>query len=102
MFDEHARYGEKVVYNVSNPHPLHGKDPNIINEFGHTNYPKFVDHPTDTRTDVTTTHLGAGQSRTNVIETKHPLRVLVQDADEEAELMGTAKPKKGEAGWGGK
>lgn len=30
-------------YNVSNPHPLYGKDPNIINEFGHTMYPKWVD-----------------------------------------------------------
>lgn len=29
-------------YNVSNPHPLYGKDPNIINEFGHTMYPKWV------------------------------------------------------------
>ncbi len=32
-----------VSYNLSNPHPLYGKDPNIINEFGHTNYPKWID-----------------------------------------------------------
>lgn len=32
-------------YNVSNPHPLYGKDPNIINEFGHTMYPKWVKGP---------------------------------------------------------
>lgn len=25
-----------------NPHPLHGVDPNIMNEFGHTHYPKWV------------------------------------------------------------
>ncbi len=31
-----------AVYDVSNPHPGFGKDPNILNEFGHTLYPKFV------------------------------------------------------------
>lgn len=30
-------------YNVSNPHPGFGKDPNILNEFGHTKYPMWVD-----------------------------------------------------------
>lgn len=30
------------VYNVSNPHPGFGKDDNILNEFGHTMYPKYV------------------------------------------------------------
>lgn len=29
-------------YDVSNPHPGFGKDPNIGNEFGHTKYPMFV------------------------------------------------------------
>ena len=29
-------------YDVSNPHPGFGKDPNILNEFGHTMYPKWV------------------------------------------------------------
>ena len=29
-------------WTVANPHPMHGKDPNIINEFGHTMYPKYV------------------------------------------------------------
>lgn len=29
-------------YNVSNPHPKYGKDENILNEFGHTQYPKMV------------------------------------------------------------
>lgn len=29
-------------YNVSNPHPGYGKDPNILNEFGHTKYPMYV------------------------------------------------------------
>ena len=31
-----------VVYSLENPHPLYGKDPNIINELGHTIYPKMV------------------------------------------------------------
>jgi len=30
------------MYDVSNPHPGFGKDPNILNEFGHTKYPMFV------------------------------------------------------------
>lgn len=30
-------------YTVSNPHPGFGKDPNILNEYGHTVYPKWVD-----------------------------------------------------------
>lgn len=29
-------------YNVSNPHPGFGKDPNILNEYGHTKYPMWV------------------------------------------------------------
>lgn len=29
-------------YSVANPHPGFGKDPNIMNEFGHTKYPKWV------------------------------------------------------------
>jgi hypothetical protein len=38
-----AEAGEaKTEYNVSNPHPGYGKDPNIVNEFGHTYYPKWV------------------------------------------------------------
>lgn len=29
-------------FNVANPHPGFGKDPNIKNEKGHTNYPKKI------------------------------------------------------------
>lgn len=29
-------------YSVENPHPGYGKDPNILNEFGHTKYPMWV------------------------------------------------------------
>ncbi|SRR6266852_8634651 len=29
-------------YSLENPHPHFGKDPNIINEYGHTVYPKWV------------------------------------------------------------
>lgn len=30
-------------WSVSNPHPGYGKDPNILNELGHTKYPMWVD-----------------------------------------------------------
>lgn len=30
-------------YSLGNPHPGFGKDPNIINELGHTRYPKWID-----------------------------------------------------------
>ena len=29
-------------WSVENLHPGYGKDPNILNEFGHTKYPMFV------------------------------------------------------------
>lgn len=29
-------------WTVSNPHPGYGKDPNILNEYGHSVYPKMV------------------------------------------------------------
>jgi hypothetical protein len=32
-------------YTVENPHPGFGKDPNIINEYGHSEYPMWVDKP---------------------------------------------------------
>ena len=32
----------QVPYGPGNPHPNYGKDPNIMNEFGHTHYPKWV------------------------------------------------------------
>lgn len=30
-------------WTVENPHPGFGKDPNILNEYGHTKFPMFVD-----------------------------------------------------------
>lgn len=29
-------------YDVNNPHPGFGTDPNILNEYGHTKYPMYV------------------------------------------------------------
>ena len=29
-------------YSLANPHPGFGKDPNILNEYGHTEYPKRI------------------------------------------------------------
>ncbi len=51
-----------VPYSLSNPHPLYGKDPNIMNESGHTHYPKWI-----------------------TVEDK---QVLVNDAKHEKELLG--------------
>lgn len=102
MFDEHARHGEKVEYGASNPHPLFGKDPNIMNEKGHTLYPKWVDHPTDKRVDHIVTNKNNNESVSTMVESKHPVRVLVQDADEEAELLGRSKPSKSGKEWAGK
>jgi hypothetical protein len=31
-----------VNYSLENPHPGYGKDPNILNELGHSTYPKMV------------------------------------------------------------
>lgn len=50
-------------YGVSNPHPGYGNNPNIINEAGHTRYPKRI-------TD------------------QHGKRVIVNNPDEEAEATG--------------
>lgn len=64
-------------YTVENPHPEFGKNPNIINELGHTRYPRWVKN-------------SAGE------------RVVVKDEDEELEVTGeieNKKSKKKEAGW---
>jgi len=37
-----SRPRDLSMYNVSNPHPGFGKDPNILNEYGHTKYPMWV------------------------------------------------------------
>lgn len=31
-----------MTYSVEKPHPGYGKDPNILNEFGHSVYPKMI------------------------------------------------------------
>lgn len=65
-----------MAHDVSNPHPMFGKDPNIINEYGHTHYPKWV-------------------------ENSEGNRVIVQDAKEEMEATGK-KPKAPKGGWAAK
>lgn len=73
--------GEHEKHTVSNPHPGFGTDPNIKNEFGHTHYPKWVDHHSD---EVAKTKAGK------------PImaRVLVNDEAEEAEATGKLANKK--------
>lgn len=56
-----------MVYSVEKPHPGYNKDPNILNELGHTIYPKMV-YP-------------AGKDNPGVI---------VKNQDEEIEIMGQA------------
>jgi|ERR1700748_960062 len=53
--DRHIRTNDRIaaqdvmfvrpgtVWDVDNPHPGFGTDPNIINELGHTHYPKWVE-----------------------------------------------------------
>ena len=65
-----------MPYDVANPHPDFGKDDNIINEFGHTMYPKYVKD-------------ADGNS------------VIVKDAKEEAKVTGEkpVKPAAANPGW---
>jgi hypothetical protein len=81
-WDEHARHGEAVEYGASNPHPLFGKDPNILNEMGHTKYPMHINHPTEKDASG-----------------KWPKRVVVQDEDEHEELVGAVRKSKAAADW---
>lgn len=72
-----------MAYDVSNPHPLFGKDPNIINEFGHTQFPMYVDSK-------------------DLDDKKEPIRVVVKDAKEYKEVTGKDFGKAGKdkpEGW---
>lgn len=97
-------------WTVRNPHPdfdADNPDGNIINEFGHTRYPKEVDHPTKKRVDVTTTYIDKDKRVTNriVCDGKDgrpdiPERVLVNSKEEEdALLAGEDFKKKPAKGW---
>lgn len=86
-------------YNVSNAHPGFGVDPNIINEFGHTVYPKWVDHPTEKELVQIKQTVGQSNTVTHNVINKHPKRVLVHNEKEEAELLGKAKPKVETKAW---
>ncbi len=39
---EEAYHPEIIKYTPAHPHPGFGKDPNIMNAYGHTYYPKWV------------------------------------------------------------
>lgn len=95
-----AKIGTK--YSVRNPHPGFGIDPHIKNEYGHTLYPKYIDHPWKKQVHSTVTNIGRDQTKTNIIETDIPERVLVNDEKEEKAVMGEKPPAKAEAkaeGW---
>jgi hypothetical protein len=40
-------------YTVENPHPGFGKDPNILNEYGHTEFPMWIDSKIEYNNDGT-------------------------------------------------
>lgn len=79
-------------YDVSNPHPDFNKDSNILNEYGHTKYPKMV-YPN-------------GQPATSRTGQEQPEGVIVNNKSEEDEVMNQPKnkePKENKpAGWGDK
>lgn len=85
-----ALIGEKnTEYGVGNPHPHYGKDPNIINEFGHTEYPKYVHKFDDKGAIIKNVEVGEksddkGRVFKTVINTNFSSR-LVNNEDEEAE-----------------
>lgn len=45
MTEDHKRFINEPVmpYGPQNPHPNYGKDSNIMNVYGHTHYPKWID-----------------------------------------------------------
>lgn len=92
--DDEENAVEKVGtrYSVKTPHPSFGIDPNIRNEYGHTNYPKYIEHPWKKQTHVTTTYVGKDQSVTNRIQTDIPERVLVNDEAEEKRVLSEKNP----------
>lgn len=88
-----ANTPEKVgtQYSVRNAHPEFGVNPNIKNEYGHTEYPKWVPHPTKKSVDRTTTYLGKDQSVVNVVQNDFPEMALVNNEKEEKALYASVK-----------
>lgn len=65
---EAGNVGQHKQYTVAQPHPMFGKDPNIVNEFGHTKYPKYIDSNEKDKSGF-------------------PVRVIVNSEKEEKELL---------------
>lgn len=57
------------------------KDPNVANDQGHTNYPKWVEHPSDLVTSDSPNNKGE----------KVPKKVLVKNKAEEDKVLGKVK-----------
>lgn len=66
MANEHlTEAGQPMkTYTVGNPHPLFGKDDNIINEFGHSRFPMYV-HKYDDKGKITHTPIIVKDERGN-------------------------------------
>lgn len=90
-------------FSVRDPHPGWNAedpenpfDPNIKNEFGHTHYPKWIEHPwkKETQVSMTSVNIGGGQTKQERNEHKvdkrgreFPLKVLVHSKEEEDKVM---------------
>lgn len=97
---------EKVGHRwtVSVPHPEYDPENlegNIINVFGHTRYPKYVDHPTKKEVHVTRTYFDKDKSVNNRIvcdgqdgRPDIPEKVLVNSKEEEDALLAGEELKK--------
>ncbi len=95
-------------YTVRNPHPGWNAenpeepfDPNIKNEYGHTHYPKSIDHPWKKEVLVshTSVNIGGGQTRQerNVHEKdakgrQFSLKVTVNSKEEEDRVLAEKDP----------
>jgi hypothetical protein len=71
-------------YTLENPHPGYGTDPNIINEYGHTLYPKWIDSKIEGKRIVVNSPMEEAQ-HTEVKEEKKEEKKVKKEVKEEPE-----------------
>jgi hypothetical protein len=84
-YEHHEYYPKDIsmpVYDNENPHPEYGKNPNIRNIQGHTEYPKYV-----------------FPKGVDAIKANFDSRVLVNNPEEEAKATGKSNKDKKPAAW---
>lgn len=62
-------------YTVGNPHPGFGKDPNILNELGHTVYPKLIDSKIEGKRVVVNSPMEEAQHTGEKVEEQKPANI---------------------------